>query len=78
MSLTAEGRALLEQERASNQAAIAADKFLASLKNQTDAIGKTKTELLEMKAAQLSVLPYYEYAGVVPYHLIKVIFLLYS
>lgn len=55
MSLTAEGRALLEQERASNQATIAADKFLASLKNQTDAIGKTKTELLEMKAAQLGV-----------------------
>lgn len=55
MSLTAEGRALLEQERASNQAKIAADKFLASLKNQTDAIGKTKTELLEMKAAQLGV-----------------------
>lgn len=55
MSLTAEGRALLEQERASNQAAIAADKFLASLRNQTDAIGKTKTELLEMKAAQLGV-----------------------
>lgn len=55
MSLTAEGRALLEQERASNQAAIAADKFLASLKNQTDAIGKTKAELLEMKATQLGV-----------------------
>ena len=55
MSLTAEGRALLEQERASHQAAIAADKFLASLRNQTDAIGKTKTELLEMKAAQLGV-----------------------
>lgn len=55
MSLTAEGRALLEQERASNQATIAADKFLASLKNQTDAIGKTKAELLEMKAAQLGV-----------------------
>lgn len=55
MSLTAEGRALLEQERASNQATIAADKFLASLKNQTDVIGKTKTELLEMKAAQLGV-----------------------
>ncbi|MCX2589968.1 phage tail tape measure protein [Proteus penneri] len=55
MSLTAEGRALLEQERASNQAKIAADKFLTSLKNQADAIGKTKTELLEMKAAQLGV-----------------------
>ncbi|NBM11692.1 MULTISPECIES: phage tail tape measure protein [unclassified Proteus (in: enterobacteria)] len=55
MSLTAEGRALLEQERASNQAKVAADKFLASLKNQADAIGKTKTELLEMKAAQLGV-----------------------
>lgn len=55
MSLTAEGRALLEQEKASNQAKVAADKFLASLKNQADAIGKTKTELLEMKAAQLGV-----------------------
>ncbi|WPD00398.1 phage tail tape measure protein [Proteus terrae] len=55
MSLTAEGRALLEQERASNQAKVAADKFLSSIKNQSDAIGKTKTELLEMKAAQLGV-----------------------
>lgn len=55
MSLTAEGRALLEQERASNQAKVAADKFLSSIKNQVDAIGKTKTELLEMKAAQLGV-----------------------
>lgn len=55
MSLTAEGRALLEQERASNQAKIAADKFLSSIKNQADGIGKTKTELLEMKAAQLGV-----------------------
>ncbi|MFK9071713.1 phage tail tape measure protein [Proteus sp. NGCRVN-01] len=55
MSLTAEGRALLEQERASNQAKVAADKFLSSIKNQADAIGKTKTELLEMKAAQLGV-----------------------
>ncbi|MEQ5239809.1 phage tail tape measure protein [Proteus terrae] len=55
MSLTAEGRALLEQERASNQAKVAADKFLSSIKNQADAIGKTKTELLEMKASQLGV-----------------------
>lgn len=55
MSLTAEGRALLEQERTSNQAKVAADKFLSSIKNQADAIGKTKTELLEMKAAQLGV-----------------------
>lgn len=55
MSLTAEGRALLEQERASNQAKVAADKFLSSIKNQADSIGKTKTELLEMKAAQLGV-----------------------
>ncbi len=55
MSLTAEGRALIDQEKASNQAKIAADKFLSSLKKQADAIGKTKTELLEMKAAQLGV-----------------------
>ena len=31
------------------------DSFIQSLKNQADAIGKTKTELLEMKAAQLGV-----------------------
>lgn len=33
----------------------AKDSFIQSLKNQADAIGKTKTELLEMKAAQLGV-----------------------
>lgn len=40
MSLTAEGRALLAQEAATNRAKQAADDFLNSLKNQTEIIGK--------------------------------------
>ncbi|EUD07166.1 hypothetical protein [Providencia alcalifaciens] len=55
MSLTAEGQALLAQEAATNKAKQAADEFLQSLKNQTDFIGKTKTEILELKAAQMGV-----------------------
>ncbi|EPG6064936.1 phage tail tape measure protein, partial [Proteus mirabilis] len=55
MSLTAEGRALLAQEAATNRAKRAADDFLNSLKNQTEIIGKTRTEILELKAAQLGV-----------------------
>ncbi|WCT07028.1 phage tail tape measure protein [Proteus mirabilis] len=55
MSLTAEGRALLAQEAATNRAKQAADDFLNSLKNQTEIIGKTRTEILELKAAQLGV-----------------------
>ncbi|BBG59497.1 phage tail tape measure protein [Providencia rustigianii] len=55
MSLTAEGQALLAQEAATNKAKQAADEFLKSLKNQTDFIGKTKTEILELKAAQMGV-----------------------
>lgn len=55
MSLTAEGRALLAQEAATNRAKQAADDFLNSLKNQTEIIGKTRTEILELKASQLGV-----------------------
>ncbi|MEC4047052.1 phage tail tape measure protein [Proteus mirabilis] len=55
MSLTAEGRVLLAQEAATNRAKQAADDFLNSLKNQTEIIGKTRTEILELKAAQLGV-----------------------
>ncbi len=55
MSLTAEGRALLAQEATTNRAKQAADDFLNSLKNQTEIIGKTRTEILELKAAQLGV-----------------------
>lgn len=55
MSLTAEGQALLAQEAATNKAKQAADEFLQSLKNQMDFIGKTKTEILELKAAQMGI-----------------------
>ncbi|CAG9416494.1 phage tail tape measure protein [Providencia alcalifaciens] len=55
MSLTAEGQALLAQEAATNRAKQAADDFLNSLKNQTDILGKTRTEILELKAAQMGV-----------------------
>ncbi len=55
MSLTAEGQALLAQESASARAKRAADEFLQSLKNQSDVIGKTRTEILALKAAQMGV-----------------------
>ncbi|MEX9966485.1 phage tail tape measure protein [Providencia stuartii] len=55
MSLTSEGQALLAQEAATNKAKRAAEQFLSSLKSQAESIGKTKTEILEMKAAQLGV-----------------------
>lgn len=55
MSLTTEGQALLAQEVATNRAKKAADDFLNSLKNQTETIGKTRTELLEMRAAQMGI-----------------------
>ncbi|WP_369427145.1 phage tail tape measure protein [Providencia sp. PROV236] len=55
MSLTVEGQALLAQEAATNKAKQAADEFLQSLKNQTDVLGKTRTEILELKAAQMGV-----------------------
>lgn len=55
MSLTAEGQALLAQEAATKRAEQAANDFLQSLKNQYDTLGKTRTEILELKAAQMGV-----------------------
>ncbi|ELY5803489.1 phage tail tape measure protein [Cronobacter sakazakii] len=52
---TAEGRARLEQARSAQRAAATAQAFVASLEEQVNAIGKTRTELLELKAAQLGV-----------------------
>ncbi|MEX9949246.1 phage tail tape measure protein [Providencia alcalifaciens] len=55
MSLTVEGQALLAQEAATNRAKLASDEFLQSLRSQTEILGKTKTEVLELKAAQMGV-----------------------
>ncbi|EOY5415859.1 phage tail tape measure protein [Cronobacter turicensis] len=52
---TAEGRARLEQARAAQRAAATAQSFVSSLEDQVNAIGKTRIELLELKAAQLGV-----------------------
>lgn len=52
---TAEGRARIEQARNAQRAAAAAQSFVAALEDQVNAIGKTRTELLELKAAQLGV-----------------------
>lgn len=52
---TAEGRARLEQTRAAQRAAATAKNFVTALEDQVNAIGKTRTELLELKAAQLGV-----------------------
>ncbi|HDK7323826.1 TPA: phage tail length tape measure family protein, partial [Cronobacter sakazakii] len=49
------GRARLEQARAAQRTAATAQAFVASLEEQVNAIGKTRTELLELKAAQLGV-----------------------
>ncbi|KER01511.1 phage tail tape measure protein [Photorhabdus temperata] len=54
-ALTEEGRAKLIEAQASKRAETAAKSFLDALKLQTDGIGKTKTELLELKAAQIGV-----------------------
>lgn len=54
-ALTEEGRAAIEESRNKEKAAKSGAAFLASLEDQANAIGKTKTELLEMKAAQLGV-----------------------
>ena len=54
-SETAEGRARLEQAQAAQRAAASAKTFISSLEDQTAAIGKTRAELLELKAAQLGV-----------------------
>lgn len=54
-ALTEEGRAAIEESRNKEKAAKSGAAFLASLEYQVNAIGKTRTELLEMKAAQLGV-----------------------
>ncbi|HGJ5898306.1 phage tail tape measure protein [Arsenophonus apicola] len=55
MALTAEGKALLAQEATSKRAKVAADSFLVSLKQQSETVGKTRTEMLELQAAQMGV-----------------------
>lgn len=52
---TAEGRARMEQAQAAQRATTSAKSFITSLEEQTTAIGKTRAELLELKAAQLGV-----------------------
>lgn len=54
-ALTEEGRAAIEESRNKEKAAKSGAAFLASLEDQANAIGKTRIELLEMKAAQLGV-----------------------
>jgi lambda family phage tail tape measure protein len=54
-ALTEEGRAAIAEAEAKQKATNAGRDFVASLKQQADSIGKTRTELLEMKAAQLGV-----------------------
>ncbi|HCM9256062.1 TPA: phage tail tape measure protein [Enterobacter cloacae subsp. dissolvens] len=54
-SETAEGRARIEQAQAAQRAAAAGKTFIDSLEEQVTAIGKTRAELLELKAAQLGV-----------------------
>lgn len=52
---TAEGRARQQQAQAAERAAAAAQSFVASLETQVSTLGKTRTELLELKAAELGV-----------------------
>lgn len=54
-SETAEGRARIELAQAAQRAAAAGKTFIDSLEEQVTAIGKTRAELLELKAAQLGV-----------------------
>lgn len=54
-ALTEEGRAAIAEAEAKQKATNAGRYFVASLKQQADSIGKTRAELLEMKAAQLGV-----------------------
>lgn len=54
-ALTEEGRAALEESKKKARAAAEAQKFIAALEQQAAAAGKTKSELVEMKAAQLGV-----------------------
>lgn len=54
-ALTEEGRAALDESKKKARAAAEAQKFIAALEQQAAAAGKTKSELVEMKAAQLGV-----------------------
>lgn len=53
--VTREARAQAEAQRAAAQVQAGRDSFIASLQQQAEAIGKTRTELLELRAAQLGV-----------------------
>ena len=55
LALTEEGRAAIAEAEAKQKATNAGRDFVASLEQQADSIGKTRAELLEMKAAQLGV-----------------------
>ena len=55
-ALTEEGRASLEASKNKAKAAKEAKKFIKALEQQAAAAGKTRIELLEMKAAELGVL----------------------
>ena len=55
-ALTEEGRASLEASKNKAKAANEAKKFIKALEQQAAAAGKTRIELLEMKAAELGVL----------------------
>lgn len=55
LALTEEGRAAIAEAEAKQKATNAGRDFVSSLKQQADSIGKTRAELLEMKAAQLGV-----------------------
>ncbi|YP_009965947.1 tail length tape measure protein [Escherichia phage SECphi27] len=54
-AMTEEGRAALEESKNKARAAEEAKKFVQALREQEEAAGKSKSELLEMKAAQLGV-----------------------
>lgn len=54
-ALTEEGRAALEESKQKARAAAEAQRFIAALEQQAAAAGKTQSELVEMKAAQLGV-----------------------
>lgn len=54
-ALTEEGQAAIAEANAKKKATNQANAFLESLQGQVDAIGKTESELMELKAAQLGV-----------------------
>ena len=54
-AVTAAARATAEAQRQAAQAQAGKDSFVSSLQQQAAAIGKTRTELLELQAAQMGV-----------------------